>query len=313
MPQQQLCRLQNTGGVGVVPLAIGDEPGGGAVDGLEHSILTASVGAARRAYAALNLGGLVGDDVAVQIGQNEHLKPAADFRVHQIGGHDVDVPVLGGDLRIVRRNLMADAGEHSVGLFHNVGLGDDGHIGFAVGPGKVKGGLGDPAGTGVGGDFEIHAQHTGHLNAPAAQSVFALRILPEEGPVDAQLRDGYRPHVGKQVQLPPHGYIGAFQRTALGSLRGAFQQHVAVLDGGQHLVRNGLALSSAVFNGQPLDVPQLHPADGKLCCQQLFQHPPGLGHEDGTDAVTGDQADDDALHAGKVLGGRSLGHARLPV
>ena len=97
VPQQQLCRLQNTGGVGVVPLAIGDEPGGGAVDGLEHSILTASVGAARRAYAALNLGGLVGDDVAVQIGQNEHLKPAADFRVHQIGGHDVDVPVLGGD------------------------------------------------------------------------------------------------------------------------------------------------------------------------------------------------------------------------
>ena len=26
VPQQQLCRLQNTGGVGVVPLAIGDEP-----------------------------------------------------------------------------------------------------------------------------------------------------------------------------------------------------------------------------------------------------------------------------------------------
>ena len=65
VPQQQLCRLQNAGGIGVVSLTIGDEPGGSAVDGLEHSILTAGVGAARRAYAALNLGGLVGDDVAV--------------------------------------------------------------------------------------------------------------------------------------------------------------------------------------------------------------------------------------------------------
>ena len=41
VPQQQLCRLQNAGGIGVVPLAVSDETGGGAVDGLEHSILTA--------------------------------------------------------------------------------------------------------------------------------------------------------------------------------------------------------------------------------------------------------------------------------
>ena len=168
MPQQQLCRLQNAGGIGVVPLAVGDEPGGGAVDGLEHSILTASVGAARRAYAALNLGGLVGDDVAVEVGQHEYLELAANLRIYQVGGHDVDVPVVGGDLRIIRRHLVADAGEHTVGLFHDVGLGDDGDIGFAVGPGKVEGGLGDAAGAGVGGDLEIHAQHAGHLNAPAA-------------------------------------------------------------------------------------------------------------------------------------------------
>ena len=208
---------------------------------------------------------------------------------------------------------MADAGKHSVGFFHDIGLGDDGHIGFAVGPGKVKGGLGNPAGAGVGGDLEIHAQHAGHLNAPAAQGILALRVLPEEGPVDAQLRHGHGPHVGVEVQFPAHGHIGAFQGAALGGLRGALQQHITGFHGGQHVLRDSLALGGAVFDGQALDVPQFHPAMGDLVRQQLFQHPAGLGHEDGTDAVTGDQADDNALHAGKVLGGRSLGHARLPV
>ena len=32
VPQQQLCRLQNAGGIGVVSLTVGDESGGGAVD-----------------------------------------------------------------------------------------------------------------------------------------------------------------------------------------------------------------------------------------------------------------------------------------
>ena len=313
VPQQQLRRFQDTGGICIVALAVGNEAGGRAVDGFKHGIPATGVGAARRADTALNLGSLIGNDIAVQVWQYEHLKFAADLRVHQIGGHDINIPILGGDLRVIRRHLMADAGEHPVGFLHDVGLGDNGHVGLAVGTGKLKGGSGNPAGTGVRCDLEIHAEHIRDLDAPAAQRVLALRIFPEKRPVDPGFRDGHRPHIGEEIQLPAHGHVGAFQRAALGGLRGTFQQDVAALHGFQHVVGDRLALSGAVFDGQAVNVPQLHPAAGNFRHQQLFQHPAGLGHNDGTDAVAGDQADDDVFHVGKVPGRGSLCHPFLPV
>ena len=47
-----------------------------AVNGLKHGVALADVGAAGGADAALELGRLVGDDVAVQVGQNKHLEIA---------------------------------------------------------------------------------------------------------------------------------------------------------------------------------------------------------------------------------------------
>jgi len=202
------------------------------VHGLEHGVPAAGVGAAGGADAALNLGGLICDDVTVEIWQYKYLKFAADFRVHQIGGHDVDVPVLGGDLRVLRRDLVADSGEAAIGFLHDIGLGDNSYVGFSVGAGKGEGRSGNAPGPGVRCDLEIHGQLAGNFNAPAPKGVFALGVFPEEGPVNARLRDGDRPHIGVEVQLPAHGHVGAFQRAALGGLRGAFQKHIAGFDSG---------------------------------------------------------------------------------
>ena len=73
--------LDDAGRVGVIPHTPLDHPGGGAVDRLEHGIAVAHVGAARRTHAALNLGSLVGDDIAVQVRQYNDLIVAAALGV----------------------------------------------------------------------------------------------------------------------------------------------------------------------------------------------------------------------------------------
>ena len=70
---------------------------------LEHGIAVADVGAARRAHAALNLGSLVGDDIAVEVGQQHHLKLLPQRLVHEVRRHDVDVVIVDGDARDSRR------------------------------------------------------------------------------------------------------------------------------------------------------------------------------------------------------------------
>ena len=260
VPQQHFGGLEDAGGVCVISLAVFDLPRRGAVNGLEHGVAVADVGAAGGAYAALDLGGLVGDDVAVEVGQQKDLELISDPLIDQIGGHNVDVPVLRLDLRVVRRHLVADAGEHAVGLFHDVGLGDDGDACFSVGSGVFKGSAGNAPGAGVGGHLEIHSQLAGQLDAPAAQSVFPFRVLPEKGPVYALLRDAHRAHVGVKVQLPAQGHVCALHAAALGGGGGAFQQDVAGLDLSQHILRHRFALGKAVFDGQAVDPAQLHPA-----------------------------------------------------
>ena len=67
VPQEHDLRAQDALGVGIVAHAALDHARGRAVDGLEHGVAVADVGAARRADTALQLRGLIGDDVAVEV------------------------------------------------------------------------------------------------------------------------------------------------------------------------------------------------------------------------------------------------------
>ena len=186
---------------------------------------------------------------------------------------------------------MADGGELAVCLFHDVGLGDDGDVLFAVFARVFKGGAGDAARAGVGDDLEVHGQ-AGKLDAAAAEGVFAFGVLAEERPVHALFGNAHGAHVGVEVESAAQRDVGALQRAALGGGGGAFEEDVAAFDGRKHFGGHGLAARKAVFDGQAVDGAQFQRAAGDLVREQDFQHARGLVYDDGADAVAANNADD---------------------
>ena len=260
------------------------------MDGLEHGVAVADVGAARRADAALQLRGLIGDDVAVEVRQQQHLKAAAHALVDEVRRHDVDIVVIDGDLRIVGGHLVADGGELAVRLFEDVCLRDDGHARFAAAPGVVKRRAGYAARAGVGRDLEVHG-HAGQLHAAAAERVLALRVLAEECPVDALLRNGHGADVRVEVERAAQLHVRALKPAAHGRRRRALEQHVAGHDLIQHIVRHRLIAGQPVFDRQAADAPQGNAAARDLVGEQRLEHAHRLLHDDGANAVTVHKAD----------------------
>lgn len=151
MTQQHLGCLEDTGRVRVIRQSLLYHTRRGAMNSFKHRVMVADIGAACRTDAALDLRCFVSDDVAVQIRQDKYLKLASDGRIDQICGHDVDIPVLRGDARIIRGNLMANPRKIAIGLFHDIGFGHDRHIVLAVCLGVCKGCAGDASGARLGG------------------------------------------------------------------------------------------------------------------------------------------------------------------
>ena len=68
----------------------------------------------------------------------------------------------------------------------------------------------------------------------------------------------------------------------------------------EDVIRDGLPLGNAVFNGEARDIPDFHGAGGKVVFQEKFQHPPGFPGNDGADAVAAAHADDQGTQRGVV-------------
>ena len=196
MTQQHLGCLEDTGRVRVIRQPLLYHTRRGAMNSFKHRVMVADIGAACRTDAALNLRCFVSDDVAVQIRQDKYLKLASDGRIDQIRGHDVDIPVLRGDSRIIRGNLMADPRKIAIGLFHNIGFGHDRHIVLAVCLGVFKGCASDASGARLGGYLKIHGKHARNFHTAAAQDVFSLSVFPIEHPVDPLCRNRNRSDIG---------------------------------------------------------------------------------------------------------------------
>ena len=249
MPQKHCRCLQNAGRIGILSQSFLDHSGGGTVDSFKHGILVANIGTACGTHTTLDLGSFIGDDIAVQIGQHEHLELVADLLIHKVRGHNINVPFVGGNLRILCRDLLADGRKFAVCLLHNIGLGNNRNPLFTVLPGIFKSRSGNAAGTGIGCDLKVH-RHSRQVNTLTAQNILALRILPIEHPVNPLLRNTDRPHIGVQIQFPPQRHIGAFHGAAFGRGSGAFQKYVAGFDLRQGICRNRLIQGQTVFDGQ---------------------------------------------------------------
>ena len=260
------------------------------MDGLKHGVAVADVGAARRADAALQLRGLVGDDVAVEVRQQQHLKLSAHPLVDEVGRHNINIVVIDGDLGIIGGHLVAEGGELAVRLFEDVRLRDDGHARLAVAPGIVERRAGDAARAGIGRDLEVHG-HAGQLHAAAAERVLALRVLAEERPVDALFWNRHGADVRVEVERAAQLHVRALESAAHGRRRRALEQHVAGHDLIQHIVRHRLIAGQPVFDRQAADAPQGNAAARDLVGEQRLEHAHRLLHDDGADAVAVHKAD----------------------
>ena len=260
------------------------------MDGLDHGVAVPDVGAARRADTALQLCSLVGDDVAVEVRQQQHLKLPAHPLVDEVRRHDINIVIINGDLRIVGSHLMAEGGELAVRLFEDVRLRDDGHARLAVAPGIVERRAGDAACAGVGRDLEVHG-HAGQLHAAAAEGVLALRVLAEERPVDALLGDGHGADVRVEVERAAQLHVRALESAAHGRRGRALEQHVAGQNFREHIVRHRLIAGQPVFDREAADAPQGDAAARDLIGEQHLEHAHRLLHDDRADAVAVHKAD----------------------
>ena len=147
--------------------------------------------------------------------------------------------------------------ELAVGGLDDVRLGDGGHLLDAVLLGMLEGQLDDPVRALLGGDAEIDGQVVVDVDAPAAEDVASLGVLPEEYPIDPLLRDAHRTDVGEQVQLAAHGHVRRFDVRPLVALLGGggrpLEDDMAFLDLLQYVIRDGLEHLGPVLDGQSLD------------------------------------------------------------
>ncbi len=79
-----------------------------------------------QAHRAGDLRGYVREDIAVQVRHHHHVERRR--RVGQLGGADVDDPVLIRNFRILGRDLIEDLVEETVGHLHDVVFGEAGDL-----------------------------------------------------------------------------------------------------------------------------------------------------------------------------------------
>ena len=250
------------------------------------------------------LGGHIGDDVAVEVRQYDDLDALIEAGVKHLCAHGIYETLLNLDFGVFLAHLAHSLDEVSVHQLDDVCLGNDGDILLVVLAGKLKRSAGDTLTALLRLHLEVNGQIIVDLNALIAPDVLALDILAEECPVDVLVRDADRTHGGEQFQLTAQQAVGTNQiRQAVartGCDHRTFQQHIALLDLGQHFRRQALQLGNAVFDRHTLDFADLHLAALDFGRSQYTQHTQCLLHNDGTDAVAGQDANDDFVFGGKI-------------
>ena len=106
------------------------------MDRFEHGAVFADICRAGEAYGSGDLGGNIGEDIAVEVGHNDDIK---DFRgIGKFGGADIDDPVFVDDVGIFFGDFVEDFMEEPIGDFEDIVFGEAGHFFAAVGAGVFE-------------------------------------------------------------------------------------------------------------------------------------------------------------------------------
>ena len=159
-----------------------------AVRGLEHGQLGADVARAAEAEAADHLGAQVGNDVAVEVGRDQHV--VVEGVLQQPHRHGVNVGVVHLDFGEVLGHGLGGFQEQPVGGAHDVGLVDDGDLLALVLAGELEGGADDALRAGPGIDL-------------AGDGVLVQRDLGERGERLGELAEHVRQLLGHGRELDP--------------------------------------------------------------------------------------------------------------
>ena len=296
--------LDHAAGIGVLGPSLGDHPGGGAVDGLEHGVPLPDVGGTGGSDASLDLGGLVRDDVPVQVGQDEDLEVSPAGGVDELGGGDVNEPHVVLDLGVLLADLVRQVDEQSVGGLDDVGLDDDRDVVLAGLLGVLESGADDPLGTLPGGDAVVHGEIVGDEESVGTERVGPLGVLPVEGPVDSELGNADGAHVGEEVELLPHGDVRALDvgpGVSLGGRGGGpFEDDVALLELLEGVVGDGLHDLRAPLDGETVDLPDLDLSGLDLVGKEELHDLLGGCADVRSDPVASADADDELVELGIV-------------
>src|SRR5690242_16254244 len=219
-------------GSGVGDVLAGDV-GRGPVDGFKNGAVVAEVGAGHQAEAAHKSGAKIGDDVAVEIFEQQH--------VVLIGVHDqlhagvVDDVLAVRDLGIFLGDVAGAAQEEAIGKLHDVGLVDGVNLLALVLAGVFEGETGNAGRSFLGDDLEAlnHAGHDFMLNA----GVKALGIFANDNEVHVGIAGGNvgkvanGAEVGEQLESLAQFHVNAGKSAPDGGGDRAFQADAVAFDG----------------------------------------------------------------------------------
>lgn len=163
--EEHYCCAKHRAGVGVDSSALVYHSRRRAVDGLEHSVLFTDVCASCRADAALELCGLIGNDITVKVGKKKNLEVAAALLVDELCRHNICVPLVSGDFGVEVCDLVAVLKEVTVGGFDNVGLGNERHSRSTVLSRVVVGKSCNSVGALLGGNGKVNGKVLGNVEA----------------------------------------------------------------------------------------------------------------------------------------------------
>ncbi len=186
-----------------------------AVDCLEDGGVFANVGARRHSETAHQSGDFVGQDIAEQVGRDDHVElPRVEHQLHGAGVNDalvhLDLPAILLRMQLAR-DLEKDAGErlHDVCLVHHRNL-------LArLADGVLEGVLQNTSAAGA----SVHTRTDGDRMGIAVDrdvvfetDIQALEVLAHHDQIDvvvASARDQRlgRPHIGVELELLPQTHV----------------------------------------------------------------------------------------------------------
>ncbi len=210
MPKQYCSRAYNARRVGILIPALRNHTRRGAVNSFKHSIPLTDIGTTRRTDTALNLSGLVRQNIPVKIRHNKHLKPRPAFFVQQLSCHDIYVPLVRLNSCILCGDLLKYLQKLTVGSFQNISLSNSRNLSLSILLRIIKRSSNNSPAPFRSSNGEVHRQILINIKALTAKRIRALRVFPEECPVNTERLDLNRTHIREQVQLFTHGDVSRF-------------------------------------------------------------------------------------------------------